>query len=224
MALVPAVADRWEQVTRTPIYQGYGLTETSPVVTLLPFHRPKRGSIGIPVPGTDVRLVDDAGHDVPAGTPGEVVVRGPQVMQGYWEKPEETAQALRDGWFHTGDIAQMDDEGYFFIVDRKKDMILVSGFNVYPNEVEAAIASHPGVIDCAVVGVPDQDTGEWVVAYVVRKDASLTDEDIRAHCRETLTGYKVPKIVVFRDELPKSNVGKVLRKDLRSDAMSVKRA
>jgi len=161
---------------------------------------------------------------VPAGTPGEVVVRGPQVMQGYWEKPEETAQALRDGWFHTGDIAQMDDEGYFFIVDRKKDMILVSGFNVYPNEVEAAIASHPGVIDCAVVGVPDQDTGEWVVAYVVRKDASLTDEDIRAHCRETLTGYKVPKIVVFRDELPKSNVGKVLRKDLRSDAMSVKRA
>ena len=224
MALVPAVADRWEQVTRTPIYQGYGLTETSPVVTLLPFHRPKRGSIGIPVPGTDVRLVDDAGHDVPAGTPGEVVVRGPQVMQGYWEKPEETAQALRDGWFHTGDIAQMDDEGYFFIVDRKKDMILVSGFNVYPNEVEAAIASHPGVIDCAVVGVPDQDTGEWVVAYVVRKDASLTDEDIRTHCRETLTGYKVPKIVVFRDELPKSNVGKVLRKDLRSDAMSVKRA
>jgi len=224
MALVPAVADRWEQVTRTPIYQGYGLTETSPVVTLLPFHRPKRGSIGIPVPGTDVRLVDDAGHDVPVGTPGEVVVRGPQVMQGYWEKPEETAQALRDGWFHTGDIAQMDDEGYFFIVDRKKDMILVSGFNVYPNEVEAAIASHPGVLDCAVVGVPDQDTGEWVVAYVVRKDASLTDEDIRTHCRETLTGYKVPKIVVFRDDLPKSNVGKVLRKDLRSDAITVKGA
>ena len=224
MALVPAVADRWEQVTRTPIYQGYGLTETSPVVTLLPFHRVKRGSIGIPVPGTDVRLVDDDGRDVPLGTPGEVIVRGPQVMQGYWQKPEETAQAMRDGWFHTGDIAQMDEEGYFFIVDRKKDMILVSGFNVYPNEVEAAIASHPGVVDCAVVGVPDQDTGEWVVAYVVRKDASLTDEDIRAHCRETLTGYKVPKIVVFREDLPKSNVGKVLRKDLRSDAITVKGA
>lgn len=223
MALVPAVGERWEQVTKTPIYQGYGLTETSPVVTLNPFHRQKRASIGVPLPGTDVRIVDDEGRDVATGEAGELLVRGPQVMPGYWQRPDETARVLRDGWLYTGDIARMDEDGYVFIVDRKKDMILVSGFNVYPNEVEAVIAAHPGVQDCAVVGVPDEDTGEWVVAYVIRKDRGLTAEDIRTHCRQSLTSYKVPKLVVFRDELPKSPVGKVLRKDLRDDAAREKR-
>jgi long-chain acyl-CoA synthetase len=222
MALVPAVGERWEQVTQTPIYQGYGLTETSPVVTLIPFHRVKRASIGVPLPGTDVRIVDEEGRDVATGEAGELLVRGPQVMPGYWQRPDETARTLRDGWLYTGDIAQMDDEGYVFIVDRKKDMILVSGFNVYPNEVEAVIAAHPGVQDCAVVGVPDEDTGEWVVAYVIRKDRGLTPEAIRDHCRASLTAYKVPKLVIFRDELPKSPVGKVLRKDLRTEAAGIK--
>jgi long-chain acyl-CoA synthetase len=222
MALVPAVGERWEQVTRTPIYQGYGLTETSPVVTLNPFHRVKRASIGVPLPGTDVRIVDEDGRDVPEGEPGELIVKGPQVMAGYWQRPDETARAIRDGWLYTGDVAQMDDEGYVFIVDRKKDMILVSGFNVYPNEVEAVIATHPGVQDCAVVGVPDEDTGEWVVAYVIRKDRGVTVEMIREHCRQSLTAYKVPKLVIFRDELPKSPVGKVLRKDLRQEALAEK--
>jgi long-chain acyl-CoA synthetase len=224
MALVPAVGERWEQVTKTPIYQGYGLTETSPVVTLNPFHRVKRASIGVPLPGTDVRIVDEQGHDVPVGEAGELIVKGPQVMPGYWQRPDETARAIRDGWLYTGDVAVMDEEGYVFIVDRKKDMILVSGFNVYPNEVEAVIATHPGVQDCAVVGVPDEDTGEWVVAYVIRKDRGLTVEAIRDHCRQSLTAYKVPKLVIFRDELPKSPVGKVLRKDLREDAASAKPA
>jgi len=223
MALVPAVGERWEEVTRTPIYQGYGLTETSPVVTLNPFHRVKHASIGVPLPGTDVRVVDDEGHDVPPGESGELVVKGPQVMPGYWQRPDETARAIRDGWLYTGDIAQMDEDGYVFIVDRKKDMILVSGFNVYPNEVEAVIASHPGVQDCAVVGVPDEDTGEWVVAYVIRKDRGITAETIRQHCRQSLTAYKVPKLVIFREELPKSPVGKVLRRDLREDALTAKR-
>ena len=222
MALVPAVGERWEQVTKTPIYQGYGLTETSPVVTLNPFHRVKRASIGVPLPGTDVRIVDDEGHDVPLGEAGELLVRGPQVMAGYWQRPDETARAIRDRWLYTGDIAEMDDDGYVYIVDRKKDMILVSGFNVYPNEVESVIATHPGVQDCAVVGVPDEDTGEWVVAYVIRKDRGVTVEQIREHCRQSLTAYKVPKLVIFRDELPKSPVGKVLRKDLREDAVSAK--
>ncbi|MCC7243188.1 MAG: AMP-binding protein, partial [Acidobacteria bacterium] len=224
MALVPAVGERWEQVTGTPIFQGYGLTETSPVVTLNPFHRVKRGSIGVPLPGTDVRIVDPEGRDVPTGEPGELIVRGPQVMPGYWQRPDETARAIRDGWLYTGDVARMDEDGYFFIVDRKKDMILVSGFNVYPNEVEAVIASHPGVKDCAVVGVPDEDTGEWVVAYVVRQDPGLTAEAIRAFCRQSLTNYKVPKLVIFREDLPKSPIGKVLRRDLREDAVAVKEA
>ena len=224
MALVPAVGERWQQMTKTPIFQGYGLTETSPVVTLNPFHRPKLASIGVPVPGTDVRCVDDDGHDVPPGEPGELIIRGPQVMRGYWQRPDETAKAIRNGWFYSGDVAVIDEEGYVTIVDRKKDMILVSGFNVYPNEVEAVIAQHPGVGDVAVVGVPDQDTGEWVVAYVVRKDPGVTVEAIREHCRRSLTNYKVPKLVVFRDELPKSPVGKVLRKDLRDAAPTDKRA
>jgi long-chain acyl-CoA synthetase len=218
MALVPAVGERWETMTRTPIYQGYGLTETSPVAALNPFHRSKLASIGVPVPGTDMRIVDAEGRDAPRGEPGEILVKGPQVMQGYWQRPDETARVLKNGWLATGDIGTMDEEGYFYIVDRKKDMILVSGFNVYPNEVEAVLAEHPGIGDVAVVGIPDETTGEAVCAYVVRKDTSITAEAVREHCRKSLTNYKVPKHVHFRDELPKSPVGKVLRKDLREDA------
>jgi long-chain acyl-CoA synthetase len=218
MALVPVIGERWEAMTKTPIYQGYGLTETSPVATLNPFHRPKREAIGVPIPGTDVRFVDDAGKDVAPGEHGELWVKGPQVMQGYWQRPDETARILKDGWLATGDIAKMDEDGYIQIVDRKKDMILVSGFNVYPNEVEAVLATHPAVADTAVVGVPDDECGEIVVAFVTKKDPSVTEEDIRNHAKQSLTGYKVPRMVVFKDDLPKSNVGKVLRKDLRDDA------
>ena len=218
MALVPVIGERWEAMTKTPIYQGYGLTETSPVATLNPFQRPKREAIGVPVPGTDVRLVNAEGKDVAPGEPGELWVKGPQVMQGYWQRPDETARVLKDGWLATGDIATMDGDGYIQIVDRKKDMILVSGFNVYPNEVEAVLATHPAVADCAVVGVPDDECGEIVVAFVTKKDQAVTEDEIRQHCKQALTGYKVPRIVVFKNDLPKSNVGKVLRKDLRDEA------
>ena len=218
MALVPVIGERWTAMTKTPIYQGYGLTETSPVATLNPFQRPKLEAIGVPVPGTDVRFVGSDGRDVAPGEVGELWVKGPQVMQGYWQRPEETAKVLRDGWLATGDIAKMDEDGYIQIVDRKKDMILVSGFNVYPNEVEAVIATHPGVADTAVVGVPDDECGEIVVAFVTKKDPSLTEDGVRQHCKQSLTGYKVPRLVVFKNDLPKSNVGKVLRKDLRDEA------
>ena len=218
MALVPVIGERWEEMTKTPIYQGYGLTETSPVATLNPFQRPKRDAIGVPVPGTDVRFVDNDGHDVASGEVGELWVKGPQVMQGYWQRPDETARVLRDGWMATGDIGRMDEDGYIQIVDRKKDMILVSGFNVYPNEVEAVISTLPGVADTAVVGVPDDECGEIVVAFVTKKDPSLTEDAVRQYCKQSLTGYKVPRIVIFKDDLPKSNVGKVLRKDLRAEA------
>jgi long-chain acyl-CoA synthetase len=221
MALVPVIAQRWEDMTKTPIYQGYGLTETSPVATLNPFHRAKKEAIGVPVPGTDVRLVDNDGRDVPRGEAGELWIKGPQVMKGYWQRPDETARVLRDGWLATGDVATMDEDGYVQIVDRKKDMILVSGFNVYPNEVEAVIAAHPGVADTAVVGVPDDECGEIVVAFVTPKDESLTEDAVRQHARQSLTNYKVPRIVVFKKDLPKSNVGKVLRKDLRDEAQQV---
>jgi long-chain acyl-CoA synthetase len=219
MALVPAVEKQWADVTGTPMFQGYGLTESSPVVTMNPFHRPKTGSIGVPVPGTDVRLVDSDGRDVAPGEAGELLVKGPQVMQGYWQRPEETANVLRDGWLATGDIATLDEDGYVSIVDRKKDMIVVSGFKVYPSEVEAVIAEHPGVKDVAVIGVPDPLCGEAVHAYVVRRDPSITEDDIRRHCKKTLTNYKVPKAIIFREDLPKSNVGKVIRKDLRAEAL-----
>jgi long-chain acyl-CoA synthetase len=218
MALAPAVGERWQHMTGTPIFQGYGLTETSPVVTLVPFHRPKMASIGVPIPGTDVRLVDDHDVDVASGTPGELIVRGPQVMQGYWQQPDETASVIRDGWLHTGDIATMDDDGYFQIVDRKKDMILVSGFNVYPNEVEAVLAEHPAIAEVCVVGTPDPLCGEAVVAFIVPRDRALTAEQVRQHAKASLTNYKVPKTIVFRAELPKSNVGKILRKDLKGAA------
>jgi long-chain acyl-CoA synthetase len=177
-------------------------------------------SIGIPTPGTDIRLVDDHGNDVPQGQPGELRVRGPQVMAGYWQRPDETARMIKDGWLATGDVATMDPDGYLQIVDRKKDMILVSGFNVYPNEVEAVLAADPRVAEVAVLGVPDPLCGEAVVAFIVRRDPAVTADEIRRTARASLTNYKVPKTVVFRDELPKSNVGKVLRKDLRAAAIA----
>ncbi len=215
MALHRSVAERWERLVGSPVVEGYGLTESSPVLTFNPFDRAKAESIGIPMPSTDLRCVDEAGNEVPAGTPGELAARGPQVMKGYWNRPEETAQSLRDGWLLTGDIGVMDAEGYFRIVDRKKDMILASGFNVYPNELEDCIAKLPGVQEVAVIGVPDGERGEAAKAFVVRKDPALTADAVRAHCRAHLTGYKVPKFIEFREELPKSPVGKILRKDLR---------
>lgn len=211
-SLHPAVAERWHKVTRTSILEGYGLTEASPVVTFNLMGKPPRpGSIGVPLPGTDIKLVNEA---------GELAVRGPQVMAGYWQRPEETAAVLKEGWLYTGDVAVMDDDGYFRIVDRKKDLVLVSGFNVYPNEVEACIAQLEGVKEVAVIGVPDPQTGEAVRAYVVPTEpGKLTAEQVRAHCKQQLTGYKVPKQVEFRSDLPKTPVGKVLRKDLRAEAL-----
>jgi long-chain acyl-CoA synthetase len=221
MALHGAVAQRWRDMTGTEIVEGYGLTETSPVATGNPIGRAREGSIGIPMPSTDVRLIDDNGAEVPPGTPGEFTLRGPQVMAGYWQRPEDTAAAIcAEGFLRTGDIAVMDPDGYFRIVDRKKDMILVSGFNVYPNEVEDVLAAHPGIAESAVIGVPDGAAGETVRAYVVRRDPELTEADIRAHCKAKLTAYKVPRQIEFRDDLPKSNVGKILRRDLRVQALS----
>ena len=217
-ALQHAIADRWRKVTGTVIAEGYGLTEASPCVSFNPISGvQKPGSIGLPVPGTDVRLVNDDSVDVPIGSPGELLVRGPQVMQGYWQRPDETAAALRDGWLYTGDIAVMDEDGYFRIVDRKKDMVLVSGFNVYPNEVEDAIALMDEVLEVAVIGVPDERTGEAVRAYVVPQTPGLSEAAVRAHCKTLLTDYKCPKTVVFRSDLPKTQVGKILRKALRDE-------
>ena len=221
MALHGAVADRWRSLTGTEIVEGYGLTETSPVATGNPIGAARIGSIGIPMPSTDVRLIDESGNEVPPGTPGEFTIRGPQVMQGYWNRPDDTRAAIcAEGFLRTGDIAVMDADGYFRIVDRKKDMILVSGFNVYPNEVEDCLARHPAVQECAVIGVPDGPAGELVRAYVVRRDDSVTEADLRAHCKESLTAYKVPRQIVFRDDLPKTNVGKILRRSLRDEALS----
>lgn len=222
MALQTAVAERWVAVTGKPVLEGYGMTETSPVVTFNPLNRVRAGSIGIPVPGTDLRCVDEDGHEVPLGEPGELAARGPQVMAGFWRQPEETAKVMRDGWLLTGDIGVRDADGYFRIVDRKKDMIIVSGFKVYPNEVEDCLATHPGVAEVGVIGIPDGATGEAVEAHVVLRDPALTPEDLRAHCKAHLTAYKVPKRVVVRDALPRSNVGKILRKDIRADALAGK--
>jgi long-chain acyl-CoA synthetase len=219
MALQADVARRWEEVTGRPVLQGYGLTETSPVLSFNPIGKTRDGSIGIPLPSTLLRCVDDDGNPVPQGERGEIAAKGPQVMAGYWNKPEETAIVMRDGWFLTGDIGVMESDGYFYIVDRKKDMIVVSGFNVYPNEVEDCLALHPGIFEAAVIGVPDDTTGEAVKAFVVLNDKSLTKEAIRVHCKEHLTAYKVPKRVEIRDDLPKSNVGKILRKDLRAEEL-----
>jgi long-chain acyl-CoA synthetase len=216
MALHGTVAERWRALTGTPIVEGYGLTESSPVLTFNPLGGlVKDGSIGIPVPSTELRCVDEQGEPVPAGEPGEIVARGPQIMQGYWKRPDETRRTIVNGWLHTGDIAVMDDDGYFRIVDRKKDMIIVSGFNVYPNEVEACIAEIPGIQEVAVVGVPDEKTGESVKAYVVATDPAIDQAKVVAHCRAHLAAYKVPRSVEFQDDLPKNLIGKILRKDLR---------
>jgi long-chain acyl-CoA synthetase len=220
MAVQKAVAERWKQVTGVPLIEAYGLTETSPAATINPLDLPEyNGAIGLPIPSTDVVLRDDAGHDVAIGQPGEICIRGPQVMAGYWQHPDETAKVLdADGWLATGDVGVMDDRGFVRIVDRKKDMILVSGFNVYPNEIEAVVVMHPGVLECAAIGVPDAKSGEAVKLFVVRRDPELTAETLLAHCRVHLTGYKSPREVEFRTELPKSNVGKILRRELRDEA------
>jgi long-chain acyl-CoA synthetase len=220
MALQAAVAERWQTRTGSAIVEGYGLTETSPVVAFNPFGRVRLGTIGVPIPSTELKCVDENFHEVPPGEPGELACRGPQVMAGYWRRPDETAKVMRGDWLLTGDIAVMDEDGYFRIVDRRKDMILVSGFNVFPNEAEDVIAKLPGVKECAVVGVPDSASGEVPKAFIVRSDESVTSEAVRAHCKRHLTGYKVPRFVEFRSELPKSNVGKILRRDLRADPAS----
>ena len=220
-ALHEAVATRWRAMTGTPLAEGYGLTETAPLVSFNPLDdRAKPGSIGIPVPGCDVVLVDDDGKPVPTGTPGEVMVRGPQVMSGYWHRPEETAKTLQKGWLFTGDVAVMDADGFLRIVDRKKDLVLVSGFNVYPNEVEDALAKMEAVLEAAVVPIPDAKTGEAVRAYIVKNpdyEGDLATEDILRHCKALLTDYKVPKSIIIRDELPNSPIGKILRKDLKAE-------
>ncbi len=219
MAVQKAVADRWKQMTGKPLQEGYGLTETSPSATMNPpYIEAYNGSIGLPLPSTEVTIRDDNKQDVPLGQPGEIAIRGPQVMKGYWQRPEETAKVLGpDGFLYTGDIGVMDEKGFVTIVDRKKDMILVSGFNVYPNEVEQVVAMHPGVLECAAIGVPDEHSGEVPKVFIVKKDPNLTEQDVLEHCKKELTGYKRPKYVEFRTELPKTNVGKILRRALREE-------
>ena len=219
MAVQQAVNDKWLQVTGVSIIEGYGLSETSPVATCNRADSTAfSGTIGLPVPSTEIAILDDDGKEVPLGQTGEIAIRGPQVMSGYWNRPDETAKVMTaDGYFKSGDVGIMDERGYVKIVDRKKDMILVSGFNVYPNEVEAVIAAHPGVLECACVGVPDEHSGEAVKVFVVRKDPNLTQAVLAAYCKEQFTGYKRPKYIEFRDELPKTNVGKILRRALRDE-------
>ena len=221
MAVQKAVAVKWKLVTGKPLIEAYGLTETSPAATINPLDiADYTGAIGLPISSTEVTLRNDAGEDVPLGERGELCIRGPQVMKGYYNRPEETAKVITaDGFLMTGDIAVMDEKGFVRIVDRKKDMILVSGFNVYPNEVEDVVAQHPGVLEVAAVGVPHEKSGEAVKIFVVKKEAALTAEALIAHCREHLTGYKVPSQVEFRSELPKTNVGKILRRELRDEAL-----
>ncbi|MBS0212290.1 MAG: long-chain fatty acid--CoA ligase [Proteobacteria bacterium] len=220
MAVQRAVAERWKKVTGCTLIEAYGLTETSPAASVNPLDMKEyNGSIGMPVPSTDMCLKDDDGRIVAQGEVGELCIKGPQVMKGYWQRPEETAKVIdADGWLRTGDMARMDDQGYFYIVDRKKDMILVSGFNVYPNEIEDVIAQMPGVMEVAAVGVPDEKSGEAVKVVVVKKDQALTADAIKAFCKDNLTGYKQPRYIEFRAELPKTNVGKILRRELRDAA------
>jgi len=219
MAVQKATAERWKQATGVPLVEGYGLTETSPSATANPPTAAEyTGSIGVPMPSTEVVLRDDNDKDVAMGQPGEICIRGPQVMAGYWQQPAETAKVLgKDGFLHTGDIGIMDEKGFIRIVDRKKDMILVSGFNVYPNEIEQVVAMHPGVLECAVIGVADEHSGEVPKVFVVKKDPQLTEQDVLEHCKKELTGYKRPKYVEFRADLPKTNVGKILRRALREE-------
>ncbi|TLX48214.1 long-chain-fatty-acid--CoA ligase FadD [Pseudoalteromonas phenolica] len=216
MAVQRPVAEKWQAVTKSKLMEGYGLTECAPLVTICPYDLDGyNGSIGLPAPSTELKVILESGEEAPKGEAGELCVKGPQVMQGYYNRPEATAECLKDGWFATGDIATYDDEGFFYIVDRKKDMILVSGFNVFPNEIEEIVAMHDGVLEVAAIGVPHEVSGEQVKVFVVKKDPSLTEKDIISHCRDNLTNYKVPKLVEFRDELPKTNVGKILRRALK---------
>ncbi|MHB1870793.1 MAG: AMP-binding protein [Steroidobacteraceae bacterium] len=218
MAVQAAVAQRWKEVTGKILTQAWGLTETSPAITINPIGDDFNGAVGLPIPSTDVTVKDDAGNDLPNGQPGEVCVRGPQVMRGYWNRPDETAKVLLpDGWLRTGDIGYIDPKGYVYLQDRKKDMILVSGFNVYPNEVEEVAVMHPGVLEAAAIAQPDEHSGEVVALFVVLKNPAVTAQDIIDHCRQSLAAYKVPRHVYFRSELPKSNVGKILRKELRAE-------
>jgi len=221
MAVQEAVAKKWLEVTGCPIMEGYGLSETSSGITCNPTDTDAfSGTIGLPLPNVDIRIVDEEGRGVPQGQPGEIAIKGPQVMAGYWQRPDETAAAMTsDGYFKSGDIGVMDERGFVRIVDRKKDMILVSGFNVYPNEIEDVVASHPGVMEAAAIGVPDEASGEAVMLFVVRRDAALTKEALVKFCAERLTGYKRPRIIEFRDELPHTNIGKVLRRELREETM-----
>jgi long-chain acyl-CoA synthetase len=217
MAVQRAVAERWKQITGVTLIEAYGLTETSPAATMNPLDMPEyNGCIGLPISSTEVAIRDDDGKDLALGEPGELCIRGPQVMKGYWNRPDETAKVIMDdGFLRTGDVAVMSSDGYVKIVDRKKDMILVSGFNVYPNEIEDVLAMHPGVLESAAVGVPDEKTGEAIKIFVVKKDPNLTEASILEHCRANLTGYKIPRQIAFRTELPKTNVGKILRRELR---------
>jgi len=219
MAVQQATAEKWKQVTGCTIVEGYGLSETSPVATINRLDSTGfNAAIGLPIPSTEVAILDDDGNHLPVGGVGEIAIRGPQVMAGYWNRPDETEKVMTaDGFFRTGDVGVMDETGLVKIVDRKKDMILVSGFNVYPNEVEQVVNLHPGVLECAAVGVPDAKSGEAVKLYVVRKDATLTEETLKAYCHEQLTGYKCPRFIEFRTDLPKTNVGKILRRELRDE-------
>jgi len=226
MAVQRKVAEKWQDLFGVPLIEGYGLTETAPIVCSNPLNAKEyTGTIGLPLPSTEVSIRDDEGKELSIGVVGEICVRGPQVMRGYWNKPDETAKVFTaDGWLRTGDMGSMDERGFVKLVDRKKDMILVSGFNVYPNEIEDVVMTHPGVLETAAIGVPDERSGESVELIVVKKDPTLTAQQILQHCRQSLTAYKMPKAVVFRDEpLPKSNVGKILRRVLREEEL-VKRA
>jgi long-chain acyl-CoA synthetase len=220
MALTIRVAEEWQRITGCQVYEGYGLTECSPVVSVNPHDRVKIGTVGKPVPSTEVKTVDEQGNDVGFGEKGELWIRGPQVMKGYWRNEAATQDAITaDGWFKTGDFAMIDDEGFIKIVDRKKDLIIVSGFNVFPSEVEEVVNSHPGVAESAAIGVPSEKSGEAIKLFVVRRDNVLTLDEVRAHCRENLTAYKVPKDIVFVEDLPKSNVGKILRREIREQEL-----
>ena len=221
MAVQKAVAERWKQVTSCDLSEGYGMTETSPVACCNPLDGSGRlGTIGMPVPSTDVRVADETGKVLGFDEVGELQVKGPQVMKGYYNRPDETAKCLQDDWLSTGDIATIDADGFIRIVDRKKDMILVSGFNVFPNEVEDVIATHPKVLEVAAIGVPDDKSTEAVKVFVVKKDKSLTEDELKEHCKENLTGYKRPKYIEFREDLPKTNVGKILRRALKEEEVS----
>lgn len=216
MAVQKVVANKWKEITGSPLAEGYGLTETSPVVTMNPLDGTDRvGTIGMPLPNTDVKFIDDDNNEVGIGERGEICVKGPQVMKGYWKRSDETNEVMDGDWLKTGDIAVIDEDGFIQIVDRKKEMVLVSGFNVFPNEVEHVISSHPKVLEVGVIGVPDKKTTEAVKAVIVKKDDSLTPEEIKLHCKEKLTNYKCPKHISFTDELPKSNVGKILRRIIK---------